>query len=152
MRRTIFITTLIAGTLDILAAFIRSYLTNGVMPSAVLTYIASGLFGAKAFDSGAEMLIAGLAVHYAIAFSCTVCFFGMYPQWSLLRKSIFLNSLLIALIAWLVTTQVIIPLSRATGGGFDFLAALVAIGILIICVGLPIAYAAKQYFNRKERR
>ena len=151
MRRTIFRITLIAGTLDIMAAFIHSYLTDNVRPSTVLKYIASGLFGTKAFDSSVEMLMVGLAVHYTIAFSCTACFFGLYPKWSLLRKSIFLNSVLIAVIAWLVTTQVIIPLSRATQGEGDFLDTSLTIAILIICVGLPIAYSAKQYFNWKKR-
>ena len=47
MKRTILITTLIAGTLDILAAFIRSYVTDGVPPSTVLKYIASGAFGIR---------------------------------------------------------------------------------------------------------
>lgn len=151
MIRTIFRITVIAGTLDIMAAFIRSYLMDGVMPSTVLKYIASGFFGTKAFDSRAEMPIVGLTVHYVIAFSCTACFFWLYPQWSLLRKSIFLNSVLIAVIAWLVTNQVIIPLSRAAQGRGDLLDASLAIGILIVCVGLPIAYSAKQYFGRKER-
>lgn len=32
MRKTILTTTLIAGTLDITAAFVHSYLANGAMP------------------------------------------------------------------------------------------------------------------------
>src|SRR5690606_35052480 len=137
MKRTIFTVSLIAGTMDIVAAFIHSYLAAGVTPSMVLKYIASGLFGSSAFHGGAEMLFVGLAVHYLIAFLCTACFFLLYPKWALLQKSILLNSVLIALIAWLVTDQMIVPLSRAAQGAFDFRHASLAIGILIICIGLP---------------
>lgn len=131
-----------------LAAFIHSYLANGVMPSAVLKYIASGIFGSSEYMGGAAMPIIGLAVHYAIALSCTACFFWLYPKWPLLRKNILLNSVLIAVVAWVVTTQMIIPLSRAAQGNVNLYNALIAIGILFICVGLPIACSAKQYFRQ----
>lgn len=151
MKRTILITTLIAGTLDILAAFIRSYVTDGVPPSTVLKYIASGAFGNSAFAAGAQMIAFGLLVHYFIAFSCTVCFFLIYPRWPLLRRSIVLNGILIALVAWVVTTRLIIPRSKAAQGPFDLLEASIAIAILIVCVGLPNAYFAKRYYDRMVR-
>jgi hypothetical protein len=150
MRKTILITTFIAGTLDILAAFIQSYAANNVLPSTVLKYIASGVFGNNAFAGGAEMIAFGLIVHYFIAFACTYCFFWAYPRWTFLRQSVALNSVLIALIAWAVTTRLIVPFSQARHAPFNIVNALIAIGILIVCVGLPIAYFAKRYYVQKS--
>ncbi|HSR17657.1 MAG TPA: hypothetical protein VLM39_06140, partial [Ignavibacteriaceae bacterium] len=45
-------TTFLAGTLDINAAFINSYLRSEVTPDIVLQYIASGLLGPDAFSGG----------------------------------------------------------------------------------------------------
>ncbi|MEZ4803394.1 MAG: hypothetical protein R2797_11530 [Gelidibacter sp.] len=148
MKKSILITTLIAGTLDISAAFIQSYFVNNVMPSTVLQYIASGIYGSSTFSGGIGTMIVGLLVHYFIVFSCTICFFWLYPKIDFLRKSVLLNSILIALTAWIVTTRVIVPLSLIKQGDFVLHKALVALAILIICIGFPIAYQAKSYFRR----
>jgi hypothetical protein len=151
MTKTILITAFIAGTLDISAAFIQSYIMNGVMPSTVLMYIASGIFGEQAFSGGTGIMALGLLVHYLIALSCTACFFWFYPRVSFLRKSIVLNSIIIALVAWVVTTRIIIPLSRIQTGSFNLSRAFIAVLILIVCIGLPIAYNARRYFSRINR-
>ena len=52
MKKIILTTGLLAGTLDILAAFIQSYLMANVVPSTVLKYIASGVFGKSAYSGG----------------------------------------------------------------------------------------------------
>jgi hypothetical protein len=147
MKNPILTTTVIAGTLDISAAFIHSYLVNGVMPSKVLQYIASGIFGSDAYTGGIGMVVFGLLAHYFIAFSYTVCFFWLYPKWNILKKSVVLNSIFIALVAWIVTTQIIVPLSSAKQGNFDISKALVAVAILIVCIGFPIAYNARRHFK-----
>ena len=146
-KKHILMTTLIAGTMDISAAFIQSYVLRDVMPSTVLRYIASGIFGTNAYSGGAGIMIFGLLVHFLIVFSCTVCFFWLYPKWQFLKKSVFLNGVLIALTAWVVTAQIIVPLSKIQRGGFNLTNALIAIAILIVCIGLPIAYGAKHYFG-----
>jgi hypothetical protein len=58
--RVILIGGLIAGTLDILAAFIQSGL-RGVTPMRVLQAIASGLLGADSFQGGFATAALGLA-------------------------------------------------------------------------------------------
>ncbi len=151
MKKTVLITALTAGTLDISAAFIQSYLVADVMPSRVLKYIASGVFGSDALNGGIGMAAFGLLAHFIIAFSCTICFFWAYPRWKFLTKSIVLNSILIALTAWIVTTHIIVPLSRIKQGSFDLSKALMAIAILIVCIGLPIAIGANQYYAKNKR-
>ncbi|HEX9828500.1 MAG TPA: hypothetical protein VGA80_18030 [Flavobacteriaceae bacterium] len=151
MKNHILKTALIAGTLDISAAFIKSYFVNDVLPSRVLQYIASGIFGSDAFSGGFGIMAIGLLVHYVIAFSCTTCFFWLYPKWGVFKKSMVLNSILIALVAWIVTTRIIVPLSKIKPGQFDISNALVAVAILIVCIGFPIAFSAKRHFGQKEQ-
>jgi uncharacterized membrane protein YagU involved in acid resistance len=149
--KSIFITALIAGTLDITAACINAYHSAKIPPDIILKYIASGAFGNAAFSGGVGMMMYGILFHFIIAFACTVTFFLLYPKLSFLKHSIFLNAVLIGIIAWFVTTIIIIPLSKIPPNPIKFSQALIAILILIICIGLPVAYAAKKYFSIKKQ-
>lgn len=147
--KQIAVTTLIAGTLDIIGACISNFVVSGVLPGRILQFIASGVFGKAAFNGGYGMMAAGLLFHFIIAFACTTVFFLLYPKINFLKKSVWLNAVLIALTAWVVTTQVIIPLSKIPKPPFSFIGAARAIVILIICIGLPISYAAnKEYLHK----
>ncbi len=64
MNTTILKATLVAGTLDILSAFVFAGIA-GIGPAAVLNYVASGPFGDGALH-GAGWAVVGLFVHYAI--------------------------------------------------------------------------------------
>ena len=138
---------LIVGTLDILAAFIQYYINTQKNPLIVLKFIASGVFGNAAFKGGYGMMLMGLLFHFIIAFACAAVFFILYPKLKFLRYSHVLNSLIIALTAWAVTTQIIVPISNVPkAGSFDLTRAAIAIGILFFCIGLPISVLAKKYF------
>jgi uncharacterized membrane protein YagU involved in acid resistance len=140
-------TILLAGTLDIAAACLRAYATNGTPPDRVLQYIAAGVFGKSAYAGGYGMMAWGLLFHFIIAAACVICFFWAYPRWSFLRESVWINSVLIGVVAWVVTTQVVVPLSRLKPPPFRAGDALIAMGILVVCIGLPTAFAAKNYFR-----
>ena len=150
MWKSIFITTLIAGTLDIIVACLNAYLSSNITPDIVLKYIASGAFGNAAFSGGIGMMMYGIIFHFFIAFACTMTFFLLYPTLSFLKKNVYLNAVLIGLIAWFVTTIIIIPLSQIPPSPIKFSQVLIAISILIMCIGLPIAYAAKGYYKMKS--
>lgn len=150
ISKSILLTTLLAGTLDITAACTQAYLINRVSPEQVVRYIASGAFGKSAFTGGLEILLLGLFFHYLIAFACTSCFYWAYPRWSLLKFNVGLNAVLVALVAWIVTTQIIVRFSQIGPRPLTLTGTLIAIGILIVCIGLPIAWRAKGYFNRKS--
>ena len=149
MRKALIKTTLLAGTLDISAACFQAYLTKGTTPGSVLQFIASGLFGKAAFAGGYGMMAMGLLFHFLIVFACATIFFIVYPMAKFLHWSIIVNSLLIALVAWVVTTRIVLPLSAIKTGVFSVDKAAIAIAILFVCVGLPISIAAKQYKERK---
>lgn len=149
MWKAIFKTTLLAGTLDILAAFISAYLINKATPDRVLNYIASGAFGSKAFAGGYAMIIMGLIFHFIIAFSCVMIFFLLYPKLKFLWRSHILNSVLIAMVAWLVTHLLIMPLSNVPQSSETVGGIIRAVLILVLCVGLPVSWAAKKYYRQK---
>src|SRR4051812_35867556 len=91
----------IAGTLDILAAFTYYYLKTGQTNFFnVLKFIASGLYGKEAFAGGAEMILAGLAIHYLIAFSFTIFFFVVFPYIKIMSRSIILTAVLYGIFVW----------------------------------------------------
>ena len=150
MWKSIFITTLIAGTIDIIAACLNAYLSSNITPNIVLKYIASGAFGNAAFSGGIGMMMYGILFHFFIAFACTMTFFLLYPTLSFLKQNVYLNAVLIGLIAWFVTTIIIIPLSEIPPNPIKFSQVLIPISILIMCIGLPVAYAAKGYYNMKS--
>jgi len=148
VKKRIIITGLIAGTLDIIGACVASYWIRGTQPSRVLKYIASGIFGKDASAGGYGMMAMGLIFHYIIAFSCTIIFFWCYRRMDILRKSILVDAVLIALVAWAVTNYLVIPLSRIHPAPFNLTSAARAIGILIVCIGLPISIMAKKSFRK----
>jgi uncharacterized membrane protein YagU involved in acid resistance len=148
MWKQILKTTFIAGSLDIIAACTQAWLVKGTTPQIVLKYIASAVFGKDAFAGGTGMILSGLLFHFIIAFACTLVYFMLYPKIKLLHINIFLSSLFIALIAWIVTTRLIIPLSKIKPAPFNLTKALTAIAILYVCIGLPVSVFAKRYFNK----
>lgn len=148
LQNQLLITTLIAGTLDIIAACISNYLVSGTTPDRILKFIASGVFGKDALNGGFGMMATGLLFHFIISFTCTLAFFLLYPKLSFLKKSILLNAVLIGITAWFVTTQIIIPLSNIKTAPLTFISAFRAIIILILCIGFPISYGAKKYFTK----
>lgn len=151
MWKQIFKATFIAGSLDIIAACTQAWLVkSATTPDIVLKYIASAVFGKDAFAGGTGMILYGLLFHFIIAFACTLVYFLLYPKIKLLHWNIFFSSLLIAIIAWTVTTQLIVPLSQIKRPPFNFSKALMAVSILYFCIGLPVSYFAKRFYSGKE--
>lgn len=148
MKKEMLKTTFIAGTLDILAAFAHNYITRQTPPDIILRYIASGLFGKTAFSGGSLYPLTGLLCHFLIVLACVVVYFKLFPRISFLQRNVFLSALLISLVAWGVTTLLVIPLSKIGAASFNLSAALAAVAILYICIGLPIAFFARKYFKQ----
>ena len=72
---TIGMAGLIAGTMDITAAFLTWY-SRGIMPVRILQGIASALIGPKSFSMGMETAALGLALHFLIAFTAASVFYA----------------------------------------------------------------------------
>lgn len=135
---------LLAGLLDISAAFIQYYARTGRNPLAVLKFIASGVFGRRALTGGSDMIVWGLVFHFIIALAFAGLFFWLAARLPVLRRAWIGAGIAYGLIAWAVMNGVVVPLSRTPELPFSWSNALIAMAILIACIGLPIAYRAKR--------
>lgn len=136
---------LIAGLLDISAAFLSAWLRSGVSPTRVLQYVASGVLGREAFAGGMKSALLGLAFHFLIATVATAVFYLASRKLLFLIERPIIAGLLYGILVHVFMTQVVVRLSAiqpspATLSGF-------IIGMLIImfCVGLPIALIVRRY-------
>src|SRR5262249_34588445 len=77
---------LIAGTLDICAAFLTAWLRAGIGPAALLRFVASGLLGPTALQGGMEIAVLGLALHFLIATIWTIVFYFASRKWFLVME------------------------------------------------------------------
>ena len=146
----ILLTGLIAGLLDIVAACTQYYINTGKGPGNVLRYVASGVFGKKAFTGGVTMAAWGLLFHFIIAFALTIFYFWLYPKLRWLGKNKILAGLLFGVFAWLVTNLVIVPLSHAPSVPIVIEKAAVAMLILMVCIGLTISLLANKHYLYKK--
>lgn len=146
----ILLTGLTAGFLDITAACTQYYIKTGKGPGGVLRYVASGVFGKKAFAGGTGMAAWGLLFHFIIAFGLTIFFFWLYPKIRWLGKNIILGGLLYGIFAWLVTNLLIVPLSRVPPVPFVLSRAIIAALILMACIGLPISLMTNKHYLYKK--
>src|SRR3954454_24031630 len=83
--RTIVITGLIVGAMDITAACIQA-VSRGATATRLLQFVASGLIGQRAFTGGAATAALGLGLHFVIAFSLVTVFYIASRGIVLLRR------------------------------------------------------------------
>jgi hypothetical protein len=136
---------LVAGTLDITAAFISSGL-RGVSPVRVLHAVASGLIGKAAAEGGAATAALGLGLHFLIAFGAATVFWLASRKLTWMVRQPVVAGLLYGIAVYLFMNVLVLPLSaiaftpsRAPG--------VIATQALIImfCVGLPIALIESRF-------
>lgn len=141
---------LLVGTLDICSAFLQAYIAKGVMPVVVLRFVASGFFGKQAFTGGPMMPVYGLLFHYFIAYSFTAFFFFMYPKMKRMSKNVLATAIAYGIFMQVITNFIILPLSKIPSITFHLDKQLIATGILIIAIGLPLSYIAKRFYYPKK--
>lgn len=149
MLRTIAWVGLLAGSLDILSAFVQSYLVRGTSPVLVLQYIASGAVGKAAFAGGWHIALLGLLFHFIIAYSFTALFFIVYPSIKFLSRSIVLTAVIYGIFIYIAMNQVVLRFTKVPPGAFHVNKALIATAILIVAIGLPVAYFARKFYRAK---
>lgn len=147
--KAILITGFIAGTLDIVAACVNVYITSGTDAVIVLQYIASVFLGKESYAMGLVSALLGLTVHYAISYGWTSLFFLLYPKSKFLSGNKVAVGLLYGLFVWLVMNLVILKLIGLDKGSFNLLQATIGCGILMFCIGLPVAWGANTYYNHR---
>ncbi|MEO5890985.1 MAG: hypothetical protein ABIQ31_12070 [Ferruginibacter sp.] len=145
-----FFTGWLAGTLDLAGAVINYMASHGKFPFKLLEYIASGAFGKKAMDGSLGSNLSGLFFHYFIAVSFTLFYFFTYPGLQFLHKSIWLSAIIYGLFVWAVTNMILLPLSalQAPVIPTGLVAAARAAFVLIIFIGLHVAYFTKKFYTK----
>jgi len=158
MRKSFFTSALtaglIAGSLDIVAACIQAYLKNDTPPMQVLRGVASGAFDPKTFSSPALLALCGLLIHFFIAISFTFFFFFLAKQIPTLVKYPVPIGILYGVFVWATMRFIILPyISRLNPkpivGQEAIKNAAIAAGIIVVCVGIPVALFARKYVRGK---
>ncbi|HEX4736834.1 MAG TPA: hypothetical protein VH331_04650 [Allosphingosinicella sp.] len=147
MLRSIALATLVAGTLDILSAFVFAGMA-GIGPGAVLRYVASGPFGDAVRTGGAGWTLAGLAVHFAIMGCMATAYFLIAARGPQLVARPFLAGFLYGLLLWVIMYWVVKPLRWPTAP-LPHTAWGVSNALFSHCilVGIPIALIAARHFT-----
>jgi hypothetical protein len=133
----------VAGILDISDAIIVSGF-YGVAPSRVLQSVASGLLGRASFGGGMSTAALGLGLHFFIAFTVATVYVLASLKLPLLLRRPLLSGAIYGVIVWQVMRQIVVPLSLATQGRLTLIGLLNGLFAHIVCVGIPIALAAKR--------
>jgi hypothetical protein len=148
----IFLSTLVAGTLDIIAAIVvYTVILQKTTAEKLLQSIASGIFKTEAYTGGAQMALYGFLLHYFIALSFSYFYFMVYPEFPFLKKSTILSGVLYGVFVWVVMNLIVLPVTFPIlpEKHFDF-PLLLSILILICCIGLPIAFITRKYYTSRQ--
>jgi hypothetical protein len=136
---------LIAGALDICAAFLYAWLRAGVGPIRVLHSVASGLLGPEAFQSGAKTAVLGLALHFLIATIWTTVFYFASRQLLFLIERPVLFGLLYGIVVYVFMNFVVVPLSNVAPRQATISGRVINMLIIMFCIGLPIALIVRRF-------
>ena len=145
--QAVFYAGLLAGTLDIAAAFVV-YGLRGATPLRILQSIASGLLGATAYKGGLRTAALGALLHFFIACGADAVFYAASRKLEVLVRRPVISGLLYGVVVYVVMNHVVVPLSAI--GRRPFVPSLAAVIVLVhmLCVGLPIALVVHRYATR----
>lgn len=152
--KAVLFVTLIAGTLDIVAAHLHSWAASGKLSRTMLKSIAGGALGReRAMQGGVGTMALGLFFHFLISFAFTLLFFLLFPRVTLLRKNRVAVGTGYALFTWAVMSYLVLPLSALPWRPPNFANKHTYIGwvVLTLVFGLPIVFGASRFFSRNER-
>ena len=128
---------LTAGILDIGDALIF-FGARGVHPIRLLQSIAAGLMGPRAFQGGWATALAGLGLHFLIAF-CAAAVFCAASRASILCRHPVPSGLLYGALIYLVMNFVVLPLAGLGWPKPSVPVLLNGVLAVMFLVGLPIA-------------
>ena len=141
----IFLGGLIAGTLDLTAACVYSWIRASVSPIRVFQFIASGVLGTESFTGGAKSAVFGVVLHFLIATVATTIFYFASRAWFFLIEHPIVSGLLYGIPVYVVMNFVVLPLSQVAQRPQPMSSRLINLVILMFCIGLPIALIVRRY-------
>jgi hypothetical protein len=146
----IFYGGLIAGILDATDGFVAYYLVAGFSPIQVLQFIASGFYGAAAFEKGIPGALVGLLAHFFIAFAVATVYVGAARFLPMLSRDAIVWGLIYGVAVFVVMNFVVLPHTAAVKSPLSL--PLLLNGVLghALLVGLPIAWSARRMTNHSS--
>ena len=136
---------LLAGILDITAAFVNSALVAGRSPMWVLQSIASGLLGAESYKGGLKTAALGAMLHFLIAFVAATVYYGASRTYKFLVERAIVFGLLYGVAVYLFMYLVVLPLTFHRNFLHPLAAVVTGLVIHMLCVGLPISLVVRRY-------
>jgi hypothetical protein len=144
--KTILIAGLTAGILDGSAAVI---FLGKMDYSRIFKFVASGLFGKNALLGGNEMIIYGIIIHLLIAMSFAFLYYIIFLKISFFSTNKFIGGLVYGLLAWIIMSVLVLPLTNVSQSEMTLVGALKNIIILMFCIGLPISLITNKFYLKK---
>ena len=152
LLNAILLTGLIAGTMDATAASIQFYINTGKDPALVFRYIASAVFKDETKTGSLYGWAAvGLLFHYLIAMTWTVVFYLLFKPIRSILTNKYVAGIVYAAFVWCVMNLIVVPVAFNRPIHLIAKNALIAYGILVIAIGLPISLMADWYYRRKAK-
>ncbi len=144
--RAIGLAGLLAGCLDIAAAFVEAGL-KGRSPVSLLQGIAGGLLGMSSFRGGLRTAALGASLHFLIATTAAAVFYLASRKLKVLAKHAISSGLLYGVVVYIFMYYIVLPMSA-----YHVRIALPPMGQLVrdasvhmFMVGLPISLMVRKY-------
>ncbi len=142
---------LIAGVLDITAAFVTNGL-RGISPIRILQSIASGLLGMGSYKGGFVTAVLGLFLHFIIAAGAAAVYYLLSRKLRFLVERAIVCGPVYGVAVYLFMNLIVLPLS-AFPHKISYPLVKVVTGLIVhmLCVGLPISLTVRRIArNEKE--
>ena len=151
MLRPILIATLVAGTLDILSAFVFAGIA-GMTPMGVLQFVASGPFGGAPTATPGWAAV-GLAVHFAIMACMVAAYMIVAPRFPALLRHPIAAGIAYGFLLWIIMYWIVRPL-RFPEIPLPSTAYGIANQLFSHCilVGIPIAIITARHFRSRVQK
>ena len=137
--------TLIAGALDICAAMLSVQL-RGIPAIQAVKGVAAGWLGREAFRGGLPVIALGFLSHFLIMSVVVLVFYFASRSLPALTKHWIPAGIAYGAAVYVVMSFIVVPLSAFPRSGPPSLANILQnLLIMIVCVGLPIAFITRRF-------
>ena len=149
LARMVVAATLVAGTLDILAATAIS-LFYGREPADMLRFVASGPLPA-ATEMGLAGSVLGLVVHFSLMAAMVAVYAAAAGHFTALRRWPVIWGVVYGLVTYVVMNLIVVPLRFAGAFPPSLRSIITQLFCHIVLVGIPIATIAARHYRAKRQ-
>jgi hypothetical protein len=142
---------LCAAVIEMIFVLPIRYWLVGATPAVVFQFIASGALGKRAFEEGSYSVLLGIGAHTLISLVSAAVFAIAALRWHWLRRHEVLSGSAYGILAFLVMSFIVLPLS-AIGLALPRSPALFATSLAIhmFAFGVPIAVVCARLIERTD--